>query len=245
MEPNYQRQMKLSKPPFSAFLIYYFCLFPFYASAAVTGLDTFYGIWAGSSFSNAYNVVAGVQVDTVNRVGFNSGVYAELPLWSWLAIRPEFSLVQKGYADALGAKVRLDYVELPIMVTPKIRFRGGSVYFPFGPTYGILLKKDTVDASGNVSKIPDDQISNNELTLQGGIGLEINFNYRWGIFFQGKYSYGLTNVYRTEFVGATTGYQSRSFYGMVGFFFTDPDEIDPNEGRAREYMERRSERWSK
>lgn len=201
-----------------------------------------YGLFFGPTIATADVTIASSTEGLRNRYGYGVGSFVEFPWLNWLFIRPEFTAVQKGYSDSLGNTVRLDYIEVPILLQPKLYFRGGSVFLLGGLSIGMLLKQDSEDSNGNTSRFNGEPFGKNELTAVGGVGLEVNFRRDWGMFINARYSQGLTNGLVESLSGFSGSYKSRSIFVFAGVFFTDLDVLDPNESRARDFLERQKTR---
>jgi len=108
------------------------------------------------------------------------------PNTRFLNFRPELSLVQKGFTTPSAARVVFDYLEFPILLVPKFFFRGGSFYFPFGASYGLLIKRDVIETDNSVEQISSRDLAMGEICLQAGVGVEVALGASWGLFFSGR-----------------------------------------------------------
>jgi len=97
-----------------------------------------FGLKGGASVANVNGDWTEALSD-MSSIGFCGGIFLELNFGKILTIQPEVLYTMKG-ADTGDGKLKLDYIEIPILL--KVRIPLGSVH-PFvfaGPAFGYNLK---------------------------------------------------------------------------------------------------------
>lgn len=147
------------------------------------------------NLSNLY--VDGIDDEDV-LIGFNGGLFLDLPLSKLVGIQPEVTYTIKGakvtYDNLLtsgSTKFRLDYIEVPVLLKVKLLPRFN---IHFGPYVAFLLHSKITNESNNSSFNFEQNIDKSDLnTLDTGLaigtGIELG-NFGIGI----RYNYGLKRV---------------------------------------------------
>ena len=173
------------------------------AQAQDDELKVRFGVKGGVNFSNLYTK----DVDQNNMlVGFNLGVFAKLPIASFLAIQPELYFTTKGaestYNNAFvkgTARFTMNYIELPVLAVVNI-----SKYFNVhaGPYAAFLLSgKATNKSNVTLFNFENNLDTNDYNKLDFGLALGIGVDLG-GVGFGARYNYGLTTVGKERtFVG--------------------------------------------
>lgn len=163
------------------------------------------GIKGGLNFSNL-NIQDANNVQAL--IGFNLGLFAKLPLASFLAIQPEISYTTKGSEVAYNnvfatgtARFGLNYLELPVLVVINPI---DIVNIHFGPYISYLLN-GTVKNVSNVSSFDFENNINNDDYNRFDAGLALGAGIDLGsISIGARYSFGLTKIGRERsFLGTT------------------------------------------
>lgn len=153
------------------------------------------GVKGGLNMSNLYTE----DVDDENALlGFNVGLFAELPLTSSLSLQPEVSYSTKGaelnydnaFAQGTG-KFRLNYIEVPLLLKANLT---ENFNIHFGPYAAFLvdskITNENQDGSFNFEEnINEDDLNKFDYGLAGGIGFDFD---SFGI--GARYNYGLNTV---------------------------------------------------
>jgi len=153
------------------------------------------GLKGGLNMSNLYTK----DVDDENvLMGFNIGLFAELPITSRLALQPEVSFTTKGaelqydnaFAQGTG-KFRLNYLEVPLLLKANLT-ENFNVHF--GPYAAFLVDSKITNESSDGSYNFEDNIDEDDLNkfdygLAAGIGFDFD---SFGI--GARYNYGLNTV---------------------------------------------------
>lgn len=156
---------------------------------------TRFGIKGGLNLSNLYTE----DVDDQNvLLGFNLGVFVELPITSRISLQPEFLYTTKGaelkYNNAFiqgTGKFRLNYIEVPLLLKLNVTDKFNVHFGPYA-AYLIDAKITNEDANGNInfeSDVNKDDLNKLDFGLAGGFG--INFD---GFGLGARYNYGLSTV---------------------------------------------------
>lgn len=156
---------------------------------------TKFGIKGGVNLSNLYTE----DVDDQNvLLGYNLGIFIEMPITSKVSLQPELLYTTKGaelkydnaFAQGTG-KFRLNYIELPLLLKLNVTEKFNLHFGPYA-AYLIDSKITNEDANGNInfeSDIDRDDLNKLDFGLAGGFG--INFG---GFGVGARYNYGLSTV---------------------------------------------------
>lgn len=169
-----------------------------------------FGIKGGVNLSNLY--VKDVDDENV-LLGFNVGMFAELPITSSISIQPELGIATKGSevtynnAFAEGAtKFRLTYIEAPLLLRANIT---ENFNIHFGPYAAYLINSKITNENANGATTSEEDLNEDDLN-RFDLGLAAGFGFEFGGFGLGaRYNYGLTTVGK-----------ERTFFGET---FTSPD----------------------
>lgn len=160
-----------------------------------------------------YGLKGGLNVATLRgdvdepspRFGMHFGVTAEIKISDKFSIQPELMYSMQGVKEkgelmingdlAEGeATTKLDYIILPIMA--KIYMAEGFTV-EVGPQIGLLnsarIKYDLRTSASNFSGSSD--ISNQMSSIDFAVNAGLGYKLPSGLFFQGRYTLGLTNAY--------------------------------------------------
>ena len=153
-----------------------------------------FGIKGGLNISNLYTK----NVDDENKLlGFNVGIFAELPVNSMISLQPELLLTTKGaentynnvFADG-ATKFRLTYVEVPLLLKANIT---NNFNIHFGPYAAYLVNAKITDVSSNgttsTQELNEDDLNRFDLGVAAGLGFQFG-----GFGIGARYNYGLTTV---------------------------------------------------
>ncbi|MFD2562171.1 porin family protein [Aquimarina rubra] len=153
-----------------------------------------FGAKAGLNLAN----ITGDGTENLDmRTSFHIGALVEIPLSDKFALQPElmysaqgakFEFSDFGLTDE--STIKLDYLNIPVMAKFYV-VEGLSIQA--GPQLGILLSakeegEDSID--GEYEEDIKDFVSSIDLGLNFGLGYQLEA----GIFFEGRYNLGLTNI---------------------------------------------------
>lgn len=161
--------------------------------------DAKFGLKGGFNFSNLYTK----DVDDENLlVGFNGGLFLELPITKQIALMPELLYTTKGaevkYDNSFfsgAGKFRLNYIEIPVLLKVNLT---ENFNLHFGPYAAFLVdsKITNEDANGTINfeqAVNKDDLNNFDYGLAAGLGFDFE---SFGI--GARYNYGLNTVGKTK-----------------------------------------------
>jgi hypothetical protein len=164
-----------------------------------------FGVKAGVNVSNLYTK----DVSSENTLySFNVGLFAKMPITSYIAVQPELSYTGKGasntYNNVLAtgkAKYSFNYIELPVLLVFNIT---NHVHVLAGPYIAYLI-------SGSVKNDSDVSIFNFENNINTDdynkfdTGLAVGVGVDAGMIGIGlRYNYGLSTVGKSKTYGGTS-----------------------------------------
>lgn len=165
------------------------------ASAQVNKSGPHFGVKGGLNLSTLFTD----DIEDKNTlVGYNAGVFAKIPINSFLAFQPELYFTTKGseitYNNIFAngtAKFNLNYVEVPLLLvvnlTKNINIHGGP--------YAAYLISSKVTNKSNVSLFDYERDINADDINRLDAGLALGAAIDVGSFsFGGRLNYGLTTV---------------------------------------------------
>jgi hypothetical protein len=171
------------------------------ASASVAGAqDLEFGIKGGASLADLADPDdAFGDAESSTRNGFVAGAFLAFPLGDSVSLQAEALFAQKGAKfefENLDTTLKLDYVEVPLLL--KYRFGGEGIrpYVFAGPYVGFRTKAEVeVDAGGDGTSTDEleDETKSTDFGAVAGGGLE--FPAGSGAFLlEARYARGLTNI---------------------------------------------------
>jgi len=191
---------------FSIFLILILTL-AFAVAANAEG--TAFGIKAGVNFAS----IAGDDTDDLNSLtGFVGGGFVDIPMSPTLSIQPEVFYSQKGAKyEELGTDVsiKLDYIDIPVLLKFTMAGESARPYFLFGPSIGFSASSKV---SANGQSMDLDGVASTDFGLVFGIG--VNFQK---FLIEGRYGLGLSDINDDETV--TQSNNNTAFQLMLGYGF--------------------------
>jgi hypothetical protein len=152
------------------------------------------------------------------RVGVVAGVFANVPLLSWVDLQPEALVAMKGARlDLEGAQssVWLDYFEVPILARFSRRRGGRLRYFVAGgPSIGVRLRARTRTKFGDSTEEIDigDELERLDFGMTAGGGVELG-----SIVLDGRYTLGLKDIDKNK--SDTVKVTNRALSFTVGLKF--------------------------
>jgi outer membrane immunogenic protein len=160
--------------------------------------DVRFGIKGGMNVSSLSN--DGTLDDQGSKIGFNAGVFANIPVASSFSIQPEVLYSQYGdkYDETISGNRyssarHLDYVAVPVMFQYNFI---PNLYVEAGPEFGLLvnaknkLKNETNNDTLNESGDYKDSLNK----FNFGIGLGAGYYFTDNIGITARYVAGLTDI---------------------------------------------------
>lgn len=164
--------------------------------------------------------MASINGDDTDNYSARSGMFfggiAELCATNNFAIQPELLYSMQGaeytQSDGTNGKLKLDYINLPIMAKFKLV---DDLYVQGGPQIGFLISAKNEFNSSSDSGNEDIIDRMNSLDLSANIGLAYQLDN--GLIFGARYNYGLSNI--NDISGSDINNQNGVFQFSVGFKF--------------------------
>ena len=157
-----------------------------------------FGIKAGMNVSSLSK--DGALEDQGSKIGFNAGVFANIPVASSFSIQPEVLYSQYGdkYDQVIAgnrySRARhLDYVAVPVMFQYNVI---PNLYLEAGPEFGILVSaKNKFKNETNNDVITESGDYKDDLnSFNLGIGLGAGYYFTDNIGITARYTAGLTDI---------------------------------------------------
>jgi len=151
-----------------------------------------FGIRAGANLMNMGKIQAvGQEYSTDSKVGFQAGIYGDLPMGGGFAFLPEAMFIQKGAKlseNGVDLDTKVSYIDIPVLIgykaTPEL-----TVFA--GPQVSFLLSQKSTGVLSNGTQGESTDTENFSKSLAGGaVGLgysitpNINVNARYMMDFQ-------------------------------------------------------------
>ncbi|MGY0392281.1 porin family protein [Bizionia sp. KMM 8389] len=166
--------------------------------------------------------------DPKSRTSFNVGVLAEIPITERLSIQPEVMYSGQGFdveeidQDNVfdtdeNIEYQLDYIQVPVLVKVYL-IEGLSV--EAGPQFGFKVHEE-LDFQPN-SDGGDIEIDKDESYIKDfdtGLALGAAYKFDNGIFVNGRYTFGLTNIFKDDTVFENVDAKNSLWQVGVGFMF--------------------------
>lgn len=153
----------------------------FFGVSVAQAQEIDFGIKGGVNFAS----LNGDDVDGLDsRTGFHLGVLAEIGLTEQFAIQPEVLYSAKGAEDG-DMTWKLDYVSVPVMAKYYV-IEGLSI--EAGPYVAFNVKSEA-EMNGETVDLKDGTES-----TDFGAGVGLGYSLPMGVFFQGRYAFGFTDI---------------------------------------------------
>lgn len=164
-----------------------------------------FGIKGGLNFSNMYTEDVN---DNNVLTSFNGGLYASIPLTSFMAIQPELLYSRKGselvYDNFLAegtAKFNLNYLELPLLLKLNV---AKNFNIHAGPYVAYLLNANVTNETDNGTFNFEENLDNEDFN-KFDYGLSAGFGFDFdSIGIGARYNYGLQTVGKERDFGGTS-----------------------------------------
>lgn len=137
--------------------------------------------------------------DQKSKIGFNAGVFANIPVATSFSIQPEVLYSQYGNKSdftALGTKysasTKLDYIAVPVMFQYNAL---PNLYLEAGPEFGFMVSaKNKLKNESNGDSTTSDNYKDNFNTFNFGIGLGAGYYFTPNLGITARYVAGLTDI---------------------------------------------------
>ncbi len=175
-----------------------------FAAVAVFGFANIHaqdGIKFGAKAGVNFAKLTGDDLeDADGRTGFHVGGLVEIPISEKFSVQPELVYSQQGlqYKDTFEGftyeqKWKLDYINIPVMA--KFYVADGFA-IEFGPQFGFIMNAKSESSVGDNSQEFD--IKDDVAGFDFSAGAGVSYKLPNGLFFQGRYMFGLSNVDKSE-----------------------------------------------
>ncbi len=176
-----------------------------------------FGAKAGVNFAK----LTGDDVeDADGRTGFHIGGLVEIPISEKFSVQPEIVYSQQGLQSKsnfdgieIESKLKLDYINIPVMA--KFYVSEGFA-IEAGPQFGFnVSSKFEAERDGESFKENAEDVAGFDLSLGAGLSYKLDS----GLFFQGRYMFGLSNVNQAEEEGFDDNLTNSVLSLSIGFMF--------------------------
>lgn len=176
-----------------------------------------FGAKAGVNFAK---LTGDAVEDADGRTGFHIGGLVEIPISEKFSVQPELvysqqGLQAKGTFDGIDfeSKLKLDYINIPVMA--KFYVSEGFA-IEAGPQFGFNVSSKFEEKEDGESFEEDaENVAGFDLSLGAGLSYKLNS----GLFFQGRYMFGLSNVNQDEEEGFDDNLTNSVLSLSIGFMF--------------------------
>jgi hypothetical protein len=205
------RQMTRSLPLACGLML--LCAHPLFAQ--IGGL----GVKGGVNLATIRNSGDGSDEPAMKSLaGLVAGVFATLPLVSWLELQPEALYSMKGARldfEGVNGSVLLDYLEVPVLTRYSRRGTGPSGYYVAGgPAAAFRLRARTRTKFGGATEEID--IADDVERLDFGVAIGGGFEHG-SLVIDGRYTHGLKDIDKDKTDGITTKNRALSITFGVKF----------------------------
>ncbi|SHF75192.1 porin family protein [Chryseobacterium vrystaatense] len=137
--------------------------------------------------------------DQKSKIGFNAGVFANIPIAESFSVQPEVLYSQYGaksdytlFGTKYSASSKLDYIAVPVMFQYNLI---PNLYVEAGPEFGFMVSaKNKVKNESNGNSTTSDDYKDNLKTFNFGIGLGAGYYFTQNFGITARYVAGLTDV---------------------------------------------------
>ena len=145
------------------------------------------GIKGGLNVAN----LMGDAEDVAIRTSINIGMVAEIIVNDKFSIQPELLYSGQGASNTFdgGGRTKLDYVLIPVLAKFPI---ASGLSVEAGPQLGFLVSAKYKDNESN------ETVKDFYKTMDFGLDAGLEYELNSGVFFQGRYNLGLTDINNTD-----------------------------------------------
>jgi hypothetical protein len=178
------------------------------------------GVKAGANLSNVYDT-EDEDFTADPKLGFAGGVFAAIPIGTFLGVQPELLFSQKGYKGSgsiLGSEYKYsrtsNFIDVPLLLAIK---PFSTLTILAGPQFSFLLK-ETYRIENDIINVDEEQVFENDnirkntLCLVGGVDINLSslvIGARVGCDLQNNNGDGTSTTprYKNIWYQATIGYR--------------------------------------
>ena len=178
---------------------------------------TTFGVSAGVNFAKITASVDGVSGSgsSGSLTSFSVGVFADAPLGQNFSIQPGLYYTGKGAGsdDGSDAKLKLNYLQVPVNFLYNAPFGGGKFFVGAGPYIGIGLNAKATGEGESADLEFGTDVKRTDFGATGLLGVRFDN----GLLLKANYDLGLSNILPDNEVGVSS--KNRVIGLSVGFTF--------------------------
>lgn len=180
-----------------------------------------FGAKGGVNFSTFSGNGNNAWNDASGRTSFHLGLVAEIPMSERFSIQPEVLYSGQGYDianrdNADDIEFQLDYINVPVIAKVYV-FEGLAL--EAGPQVGFLVKSE-VDYQPSTVNSGDVTLNSDQFnTVDFSVALGASYKFRGGLFVNGRYNIGLSDIYDDSFQGTFSGADAKHSVIQAGLGF--------------------------
>ena len=163
------------------------------------------GFKSGLNVSNFMS--SDIEEDMAFRTSIHIGFLAEVIISDKASFQPELLYSGQGYVGE-DTKKKFNYINVPLLLKYYV---AENISIEAGPQVGFLINSIERGNDGNTD-FEDQNI------VDFGVNLGLGYEFPSGIFFQGRYNLGLTNINGSD-NSDTISYSNSVFQLSVGYMF--------------------------
>lgn len=154
------------------------------------------------------NVATPADVSSATRTGYLVGAGLEVPITSFLSLRPELIYAQRGSFLTKGNTVEVSILSHQLEVPVYLKAAFGDKVRPYvfaGPSFLLNLSSDLQAAKGQLADL---NFKSNRFDFAGTVGVGVELG---SVFIAGRYSVGLVSVNQNQ-----ASWKSRGVQALLG-----------------------------
>jgi hypothetical protein len=181
------------------------------------------GVVGGEDFAGAATLPSPFEGSTAQGAsGFVLGVRSDADIFPMLSLQTELLVTERSFNDNIGSQSwaeHLTYLQIPILL--KFNPLDGAIqpYAYLGPDVGIKLSA-SLDSNAATGINESSLFNTIDLNLDMGLGLQVKILPDVWVFAEGRYTFGLVNVYNNVQSGTNLGdLRARDAKWLAGVMF--------------------------
>ena len=166
------------------------------------------GFRKGIKVGYNYATITGDNLNVDSRSSLAGGVGLEFNFFRLLSFQVDLLYSPRGASLPNDGTFKLNYISVPMVLKKKFFPVGVHPYLLGGPEFNFLLS-----AEENGIDIKE-RLTSEDLNFVVGGGLEFSFLGK-SAYVEGRYSYGLNNIYKEENTGDSKNRVSQVYFGIL------------------------------
>lgn len=176
-----------------------------------------------------FSTIGGDDVEEHDsRTSFHAGLFAELPISDRFSIQPELMYSGQGFDiqeidqdnvfdNDENIEYQLDYIQIPIMA--KLYLVQG-LYVEAGPQFGFKINEEIdTEPNSDGGDTPIDPDNSYVKDFDTSVGLGAGYKFGSGFFISGRYTQGLSNIFKEDTILENVDAKNSVWQFGVGFTF--------------------------